>query len=156
MECVGLAVRGNFPAMRQIRDNRLGAIVRIAPDQIVEHAGCGPKNEDGTGLVNIEMRSTQRHAMAQHAAGFGARLRRLELERRTVKFFRNRRGQGKGGRQPVGAGRHGHAAFQELAAAPPRTEFIWAGHDISPLSLFSRLSYSPALLMTASRSTRAM
>src|SRR6266851_7321951 len=35
MEGVGLAVRGNFPAMRQIRDDRLGAVVRIAPDQIV-------------------------------------------------------------------------------------------------------------------------
>src|SRR6266481_4736513 len=55
MERVGLAVRGNFPAMRQIRDDRLGAVVRIAPDQIVEHAGGGTKNEDGPGLVNIEM-----------------------------------------------------------------------------------------------------
>src|SRR6266481_3600024 len=71
MERVGLAIRGNLPAMRQIRDNRLGAIVGIVPDQIVEHAGCGPKNEDGTGLVNIEMRRTQGHAVAQHAAGFG-------------------------------------------------------------------------------------
>ena len=60
MKRVSLAVRGNFPAMRQIRDNRLGAIVRIVPDQIVEHAGGGPKNEDGTGLVNIEMRRTHK------------------------------------------------------------------------------------------------
>ena len=72
--------------MRQIRDDRLGAIVRIAPDQIVEHAGRGPKNEDGTGLVNIEMRRTQRHAHAQHAAGFGVGLRRLELKFRAVEF----------------------------------------------------------------------
>src|ERR1700736_2381283 len=78
--------------------------------------------------------------MAQHAAGFGVGLRRLELERRTVEFFRHRRGYGKGGRQPVGAGCHGHAAFQELAAPAPRTDAIWAGHDISPLWLFSRLS----------------
>src|SRR5271166_3350130 len=78
--------------------------------------------------------------MAQHAAGFGVGLRRLELERRTVEFLRHRRGHGKGGRQPVGAGRHGHAAFQELAAAPPRTDAIWAGHDIPSLWLFSRLS----------------
>src|SRR6266403_6336786 len=88
--------------------------------------------------------------MAQHAAGFGVGLRRLELERRTVEFFRHRRGDGKGGRQPVGAGGHCHAASQELAAAPPRTDAIWAGHDISPLWLFSRehaavkLSCSPA------------
>src|SRR4029077_1571945 len=75
--------------------------------------------------------------MAQYAAGFGVGLRRLELERRTVEFFRHRRGHGKGGRQPVGAGRHGHAAFQELAAAPPWTDAIRAGHDISPLVLFS-------------------
>jgi hypothetical protein len=47
MERVGLAIRGNLLAMRQIGYNRLGAIVGIAPDQIVEHAGCGPKNEDG-------------------------------------------------------------------------------------------------------------
>src|SRR5215468_8118756 len=77
--------------------------------------------------------------MAQHTAGFGVGLRRLELEIRTVEFFRHRRGHGKAGRQPVGACRHGHAAFQELAAAPPRTDAIWAGHDISPLWLFSRL-----------------
>src|SRR5215831_13195991 len=78
--------------------------------------------------------------MAQHAAGFGVGLRRLELERRTVEVFRHRRGHDKGGRQPAGAGRHGHAAFQELAAAPPRADAIWAGHDISPFWLFSRLS----------------
>src|SRR6266404_532220 len=78
--------------------------------------------------------------MAQHAAGFCVGLRRFELERRTVEFFRHRRGDGKGGRQPVGAGGHCHAASQELAAAPPRTDAIWAGHDISPLWLFSRLS----------------
>jgi hypothetical protein len=56
--------------MRQVWDNRPGAIVGIMPDQIVEHAGCGPKNEDGTGLMNVEMRRTQRHTMAQHTAGF--------------------------------------------------------------------------------------
>ena len=28
----------------------------------------GPKNEDGAGLMNIEMRRTQRHAVAQHPA----------------------------------------------------------------------------------------
>src|SRR6516162_6354552 len=78
--------------------------------------------------------------MAQHTAGLGVGLRRLELERRAVEFFRHRRGHDKGGRQPVGAGRHGRAAFQELAAAPPRTDAIWAAHDISPLWLFSRLS----------------
>src|SRR5580700_175408 len=84
--------------------------------------------------------------MAQHAAGFGVGLRRLELERRTVEFFRHRRGHGKGGRQPVGAGRHGHAAFQELAAAPPRTDAIWAGHDISPLWLFTSSEHAAVKL----------
>src|SRR5207302_1519443 len=82
--------------------------------------------------------------MAQHAAGFGVGLRRLELERRTVECFRHRRGRGKGGTQPVRTGRHGHAVFQKLAAAPPRTDAIWAGHAISPLWLFSRLSTLPS------------
>src|SRR6476646_8676187 len=77
--------------------------------------------------------------MAQHAAGFGIGLRRLELERRTVEFFRHRRGDGKGGRQTVGAGRHGHAAFQELAAAPTWTDVKWDDHNISPRWFFSRL-----------------
>src|SRR3954471_16331237 len=126
--------------MRQIRDNRLGAIVRIVPDQIVEHAGGGPQNEDGTGLVNIEMRRAQRHAMAQHAAGFGIGLGCLKLERRTVKLLGHGRGHCKGGRQPVGAGYHAHAAFQELAAAPPRTDTNWGSHDVPYLWFLFRLS----------------
>src|SRR5215469_3253781 len=79
--------------------------------------------------------------MAQHATGFGIGLRRLKLKTRTVEFFRHRRGHGKARRQPVGAGR-GHAAFQELAAAPPRADTMWAGHGISPVWLFSRLRTS--------------
>src|SRR5215470_19435035 len=93
--------------------------------------------------------------MAQHAAGFGVGLRRLELERRTVEVFRHWRGHDEGGRQPVGAGRHGHGAFQELAAAPPRADAIWAGHDITPLWIFSRLSGAAVKLSWSPGSCRA-
>ena len=37
-EGVGLAVLGDLPAMRQIRDDRLAAVAGVVPDQIVEHA----------------------------------------------------------------------------------------------------------------------
>ena len=43
MEPVGLAIQGNLPAMRQIRDNRLGAIVGIEPDQIVDMQAAAPR-----------------------------------------------------------------------------------------------------------------
>ena len=43
MEPVVLAIQGNLPAMRQIRDNRLGAIVGIEPDQIVDMQAAAPR-----------------------------------------------------------------------------------------------------------------
>jgi hypothetical protein len=39
-EGVGLAVFGDFPAMRQIRDD-VAAVEGVAPDQVVEHACLG-------------------------------------------------------------------------------------------------------------------
>src|SRR3954453_11914422 len=78
--------------------------------------------------------------MAEHAAGFGIGLGCLKLERRNIKFFGDGRGHGKGRRQPVSSGYHAHAAFQELAAAPPRTDANWGNHDIPHLRFFLRLS----------------
>ena len=47
VERVGLAVLGDFPAMRQIRHDGLAAVARIAPDQVVEHAALGADVADG-------------------------------------------------------------------------------------------------------------
>ena len=71
IEGVGLAVLGDLPAMRQIRDDRLAAVARVAPDQIVEHASHGAEIEDGAGLMQIEMRRPHRDAMRITPPGLG-------------------------------------------------------------------------------------
>ena len=85
-EGVGLAVLGDLPAMRQIGDDGLTAVARVAPDQIVEHASHCTEVEDGAGLVEVEMRRPHRNAHAHHAAVFGIGLGRFELKFGTVEF----------------------------------------------------------------------
>ena len=68
VERVGLAVLGDFPAMRQIGDDGLAAVARIAPDQVVEHASLGADVADGARLMHVEMRRAIEDAVAHHAA----------------------------------------------------------------------------------------
>ena len=90
MEGVGLAVLGDLPAMRQVGDDGLAAVARIAPDQVVEHAALAAQAVDRAGLMHVEMRRPRGDAVAQHAARFRVRLRRRELEFRAVEFVRAR------------------------------------------------------------------
>ncbi len=63
MERVGLAVLGDLPAMRQVGDDRLAAVARIAPDQVVEHAALRAEVVDRARLVHVEMRRAHRDAV---------------------------------------------------------------------------------------------
>src|SRR6266478_3885752 len=135
MEGIGLAVLGDLPAMRQIRDDRLAAVARVMPDQIVEHACHGTEIEECAGLMQIEMWGTVWNAHAQNAAPLGVRLGRGKLEFRTVEFERNVGRMTHAPAHSIGAGGQGSAAFQEITAVPPRTN----GHEASPLWLFSGL-----------------
>jgi len=105
--------------MRQIRDNRLCAVLRIAPDQIVEHAGHGAKSEERPGLMDIEMGRTGGDAHAQHAVGLGVGLGRLELELRAVIFVRDFCRQTEARREAVSTRDEGRAALQKLPASLP-------------------------------------
>src|SRR6516164_6728993 len=135
MECVGLAVLGDLPAMRQVGDDRLAAVARVAPDQVVEHASLGAQVEDGSGLVHIEMRRPQRDAYAQDAAALRVRLGRGELKRRAVEFGRYRCGSAPARGQPPSApNQGGGAAFENIAAGPPWLAELCVTHKISPLS----------------------
>src|SRR5262249_22637782 len=51
---IGLAVLGDFPAMRQIRDDGLATVARITPDQIVEHAALSADVADSARLMHVE------------------------------------------------------------------------------------------------------
>src|SRR5205807_6167776 len=64
VKCVGLAVLGDFPAMRQIGDDGLATVARITPDQIVERAALSADIADGAGLMHIEMRRAVENAVA--------------------------------------------------------------------------------------------
>ncbi len=76
-EGVGLAVLGDLPAMRQIGDDGLAAVARVAPDQIVEHASHRTEIENGAGLVEVEMRRPYRDSHANDAAVLGVWLGRF-------------------------------------------------------------------------------
>ena len=111
-EGVGLAVGGNLPTVRQVRDDRLAAVERVAADQVVVHAALRAHVGHGAGLVHVEVRRRVQHAVAQDAAALGVGLRGLELERRAVeragrlrlaqaegKTVRARRGRRRGSQQ---------------------------------------------------------
>src|SRR4029077_5425015 len=63
VKCVGLAVLGNFPAMRQIRDDGLATVARITPDQIVKHAALGADVADSARLMHVKMWRTIENAV---------------------------------------------------------------------------------------------
>jgi hypothetical protein len=128
MEGVGLAVLGDLPAMREVGDDRLAAVARVAADQIVEHATLRAEIVDRPGLVHVEMRRPHRDAITQDAAPLRVRLGRRELEFRAVEF---KRYLGRGRQSPthcVGARRGRGAGFQEIAAVPPRMAHRPFGH----------------------------
>src|SRR5271166_2093090 len=77
---VGLAVPGNLPAVREIGNDRLAAVARIVPYQIVEHAAHGAESADRPRLVNVEMRRAHQNPIAQHAAAFWIWLGGFELK----------------------------------------------------------------------------
>src|SRR5205823_14965616 len=81
VKCVALAVLGDFPAVRQIGHDRLAAVARIAPDQIVEHAALRADVPDSARLMHVEMRGAIEDAVTQHASPLwtGLRCRHLEL-----------------------------------------------------------------------------
>jgi len=135
-ESVGLAVLGDLPAVRQIGDDRLAAVARVAADQIVEHASHHPEVEEGTGLMKVEMGWPYRDAHAHHAARFGVGLGSRELKLRAVEFQGYFGGIGEAPAHPISASRHGGAALQEIAAAPPRAHGTRIGHDVSPFGSF--------------------
>ena len=113
-ERVGLAVLGDLPAMRQIGDDGLAAVARIAPDQVVEHAALRAQAVDGARLVHVEMRRPVGDAVAQHAAALRVGLRRRELEFRAVELHRDVGGQAVARGQAVSAGRRRRAALAEI------------------------------------------
>jgi hypothetical protein len=86
VEGVGLAVLGDFPAVRQVGDDGLARIARVAPDQVVEHAGLAAQTVDRTGLVEVEVRRARGDGVFQDAARFRVGLLRLELEFAAVEF----------------------------------------------------------------------
>ena len=113
VERVGLAVLGDFPAMRQIGDDALAAVARIAPDQVVEHASLGADVADGARLMHVEMRRPIEDAVAHHAAPLRIGFRRRHLELRPVVLVRNIGGKAVAWRQTVGP--------PIIAAALPRS-----------------------------------
>ena len=58
-EGIGLAVRRNLPALRQVWNDRL-TVQRMTPDQVVVHGALGRHVGHGAGLMHVEMcRGTQ-------------------------------------------------------------------------------------------------
>ena len=112
-ERVGLAVLGDLPAMRQIGDDGLAAVARIAPDQVVEHAALGAEIVDRAGLVHVEMRRPLGDAVcaARRRASGWARARRAGISSRRIPSARPAPGARPA--DSVGAGRQRGAALDE-------------------------------------------
>jgi hypothetical protein len=86
VEGVGLAVLGDLPAMRQVGNDGLARIARIAPHQVVVHATLAAQVVDRARLVKVEVRRSHGDGVFHHAAAFGIGLRRGELEFRAVEL----------------------------------------------------------------------
>ena len=134
---VSLGVLGDLPAMRQVRDDRLAAVARVAPDQIVEHASHGAEIENGAGLVQVEMRRPHRDAHADHAAMFRIGFGCHKLKFGPVELQRDLGGKGAAPAHRVTAHRGSRAALQKIAAVPPRLRGTKVDHPVPPLSVLS-------------------
>src|SRR4029077_13574571 len=84
MKCVGLAVLGDFPAMREIGDDGLAAVARVTPDQVVEHAAMSADVADRPRLMHVEMRRAIENAVAHFPAPLRIGLGGGHLEFRAV------------------------------------------------------------------------
>ncbi|MER2603222.1 MAG: hypothetical protein ABTR27_12790, partial [Candidatus Competibacter phosphatis] len=73
-ERVGLVVLRDFPAMREVGNDGLAAVARIAPNEVVEHAALAAEAVDRAGLVEVEMRRPRSDAVTQHATCLGVGL----------------------------------------------------------------------------------
>jgi len=128
--------------VRQIRDDGLATVARIAPDQVVEHAPLGAEIIDGPGLMDVEMRRSHRNAIAQYAAGLGVGLGRPELKTRAVEFIGYFGGQREPRWQSIGSRDHGGATLENFAAAPPWTSEARVAH-LFPPSLQTTFRHPP-------------
>src|SRR4029453_5744143 len=97
---VGLAIRGNLPTMRQIGNDGLAAVQRIAPDEVIVHRPLRPHVGDRAGLVDIKMRWGTEYPIAQHPTAFSIGVRGAQFEVwRGPDLWR----AGQALRQPIGA-----------------------------------------------------
>jgi hypothetical protein len=123
--------------VREIGDDRLAAVARIVPDQIVEHWGHRAQCPECPGLVNIEMGRAHQKSDAQHAAGFGIGLRSCELKFRAVELVRDFGGMAEARRQTIDSSGYGGGTLQKTATGPPRAFELRVVHNASlPLGLF--------------------
>src|SRR5471030_109691 len=139
VEGVGLAVLGDLPAMRQVGDDSLAAVARIAPHQIVEHAALAAQAVDRARLVKVEMRWPRGDGVFQHATRFRVGLRRLELKFRAVEFVGHALRQRLPGHAEDGNARRGRP-FDKRTSIYTRTRGPWIAHCLSSHLVFSRPS----------------
>src|SRR5882757_6713551 len=139
VERVGLAVLADFPAVRQVGDDGLAAVARIAPHQVVEHAALAAQAVDRTRLVEVEVRRPRGDGVFQHATGFGVGLRRLELKFRAVEFVGHALRQRLPGHAEDGSARRGRS-FDKRTSIYTRTLGPWIAHCLSSHLAFSRPS----------------
>src|SRR5215510_10648904 len=65
---------------RQIGNDGLAAVQRIAPDEVIVHRPLRPQVGDRAGLVDIKMRWGTEDPIAQHPTAFGMGLRGAQCE----------------------------------------------------------------------------
>ena len=126
-ERVGRAILGDVPTVSQVGDDRLAAVTRIMPDQVIIHATLRPDAADGAGLLEVEMRQTVEYADTQHPASFRIWLRRSELELRTIEFVGYRR-QRVGRPQSIRRGHRRSAAPEKTTAGPALVSPVHSVH----------------------------
>src|ERR687897_338239 len=91
VERVGLAVLGDLPAVRQVGDDGLARIARIATYQVVVHAALAAQAVDGARLVEIERRGRNVEAFFHPPARLRFWLGGRKLYFQTLYFIRRAR-----------------------------------------------------------------
>src|SRR5882762_1289999 len=121
--------------MREIGDDGLATVARIAPNQVIEHAALSADVADSARLMHVEMRRAIENAVAHHASPLWIGLRCRHLKLRAVVLHRNIGGEAVAWGQTERPQQRGCATTKHIAAGPTGTRGMPSNHDAGILPL---------------------
>src|SRR6201987_4435041 len=119
--------------MRQIGDDGLATVARIAPNQVVEHAPLSADIADSARLMHIEMRRAIENAVAHYPAPLWIGLGCGYLKFRAVVLHRDIGGEAIARGQTVSPHQRGCTTTNDIAAGQTGARGMPSIHDAAIL-----------------------